>query len=486
MEVRYKREVNHNYMILDAPSEGGGYECRMLASNTIEGLLRFRVRQYEDKREFYYEITSRQPLNRLLEQRKINGGEIRSILLSLSRVLSKIEEYLLKEEQILLEPEFIYIDPDRFTVSLCLLPGYSCDFPAALSELLRFLLEKINHKDREGVVMAYNLYHESLRENYGMSDLLRHLRETEDVIFKRRDDSRDESREQHKTEDEFRTYIPEENKAIDGIGSVRPIYEHVGKEDSKEHFTEEKYTGRIKAAAATAKITKTLQCFLMFLAMEGGIWYFTGREGISRYGLPAAVAAGAAAAVRLLQLRMSGGKKYKKEPAAGPVDITAAPEFKYGKTENVLNPVIKEESWRFQPESVTEYRQRKAEEDRQEELHAQENGTALLTQDEDMNRFPLFESINREEENIEITYVPFVIGKHPELADFCIRHSTVSRLHLRVDKREGVYIITDLNSTNGTSVGGYKLQANETVSIQNRDVITVADLKYYFIETYEG
>lgn len=53
MEVRYKREVNHNYMILDAPSEGGGYECRMLASNTIEGLLRFRVRQYEDKREFY-------------------------------------------------------------------------------------------------------------------------------------------------------------------------------------------------------------------------------------------------------------------------------------------------------------------------------------------------------------------------------------------------------------------------------------------------
>lgn len=237
MEVRYKREVNHNYMILDAPSEGGGYECRMLASNTIEGLLRFRVRQYEDKREFYYEITSRQPLNRLLEQRKINGGEIRSILLSLSRVLSKIEEYLLKEEQILLEPEFIYIDPDRFTVSLCLLPGYSCDFPAALSELLRFLLEKINHKDREGVVMAYNLYHESLRENYGMSDLLRHLRETEDVIFKRRDDSRDDSREQHKTEDEFRTYIPEENKAMDGIGSVRPIYEHVGKIQFTRDYT---------------------------------------------------------------------------------------------------------------------------------------------------------------------------------------------------------------------------------------------------------
>ena len=53
-----------------------------------------------------------------------------------------------------------------------------------------------------------------------MSDLLRHLRETEDVIFKRRDDSRDDSREQHKTEDEFRTYIPEENKAMDVTGVI--------------------------------------------------------------------------------------------------------------------------------------------------------------------------------------------------------------------------------------------------------------------------
>ena len=80
--------------------------------------------------------------------------------------------------------------------------------------------------------MAYNLYHESLRENYGMSDLLRHLRETEDAIFKRRDDSRDDSREQHKTEDEFRTYIPEENKAMDGIG-VRQYMNTSGKRIQK-------------------------------------------------------------------------------------------------------------------------------------------------------------------------------------------------------------------------------------------------------------
>ena len=66
VEVRYRREMNHNYMIIDAPVQEPGYECRMLAGNHIEGLLKFRVRYGEEKREFYYEITSRQPLLRVL------------------------------------------------------------------------------------------------------------------------------------------------------------------------------------------------------------------------------------------------------------------------------------------------------------------------------------------------------------------------------------------------------------------------------------
>ena len=32
---------------------------------------------------------------------------------------------------------------------------------------------KVNHQDKECVVMAYGLYQESLKENYGMGDLLR-------------------------------------------------------------------------------------------------------------------------------------------------------------------------------------------------------------------------------------------------------------------------------------------------------------------------
>ena len=72
MEIRYSREMSHNYMIIEAPEEEG-YASKMLSVNTIEGLLKFRTRQTEEFMEYHYEITSRQPLKRILEKRTLSG-----------------------------------------------------------------------------------------------------------------------------------------------------------------------------------------------------------------------------------------------------------------------------------------------------------------------------------------------------------------------------------------------------------------------------
>ena len=71
MQISYQREFRHNYLIID-PEEliWQGYESQMLRKNTIEGLLRFQIRQIDEKVRFYYEITSRQPLVRILKDRK--------------------------------------------------------------------------------------------------------------------------------------------------------------------------------------------------------------------------------------------------------------------------------------------------------------------------------------------------------------------------------------------------------------------------------
>lgn len=178
MNVYYRREMRHNYLVVElGSSEAAGYEIHMLGQNLIRGLLKFHISCPEGRVCFYYEITSRQPLNRMLESRSLGTLDLRRLILGIAGVLEQLEVFLLPEEQLLLEPEYIYVDPDGRLVFLCLVPGSRQDFPAAVGNLLQYLLGYVDHQDKECVVLAYSLYQESQKENFGINDLLRIVQE---------------------------------------------------------------------------------------------------------------------------------------------------------------------------------------------------------------------------------------------------------------------------------------------------------------------
>ncbi len=176
MQISYQREFRHNYLIID-PEEliWQGYESQMLRKNPIEGLLRFQIRQIDEKVRFYYEITSRQPLVRILKNRNIQADEIRRLMLGIFGALERMDTFLLREERILLDPEYLYVDSDTFRVWLCVIPGLKKNFPESFGKLLEYLLGNVDHQDKESVVLAYGLYQETRKENYGLTDLVRML-----------------------------------------------------------------------------------------------------------------------------------------------------------------------------------------------------------------------------------------------------------------------------------------------------------------------
>ena len=172
MEIRYQRELKHNYLVVSPDADGEQfYELHMLVENRIKGLLNMHVKYSEEGPLYYYEITSKQPLSRLLENKGMKGEEIIKLITGISAVLDSLEVFLLKEEDIWLVPDQIYIEPEDSQVFLCLIPGLKNDFPDAMRELLQFLLGKVDHRDKEGVVLAYGLFQESQKENYGIKDL---------------------------------------------------------------------------------------------------------------------------------------------------------------------------------------------------------------------------------------------------------------------------------------------------------------------------
>ena len=58
MEVSYRRDLNHNYMILENEKiTGNEYPVRMIEQNHIPELLPFQLRKMNGKTFLYYEIT---------------------------------------------------------------------------------------------------------------------------------------------------------------------------------------------------------------------------------------------------------------------------------------------------------------------------------------------------------------------------------------------------------------------------------------------
>ena len=90
MEISYVREMRKNYLVVEARRDFLGYEARMLAANPVQGLLPMKVRYMDGSASYYYDITSRQPLGRLLESRQITVEEICGLIRQIHGALRRM------------------------------------------------------------------------------------------------------------------------------------------------------------------------------------------------------------------------------------------------------------------------------------------------------------------------------------------------------------------------------------------------------------
>lgn len=74
----------------------------------------------------------------------------------------------------------------------------------------------------------------------------------------------------------------------------------------------------------------------------------------------------------------------------------------------------------------------------------------------------------------------FLIGSGTD-CDGYIPSTTVSRKHARIIRKEEIYFIEDLNSSNGTCVGGEMLNYKTKMSLQKNEIVIFADEKFRFI-----
>lgn len=434
MKISYQREMKRNYLIVEAePAESIPFEQKMLEQNQIDGLLRFQVRKKDLDTRFFYEITSKQPLTRMLENQPVQAEQIRALVFGIARALDHMEQYLLNENSVLLEPEYLYVEPENWKIWLCLVPGLERDFPEDYSLFLEYLLGKVDHRDKESVVLAYGLYQETRKDNYGMADILR-LAEQKLKVSESGQDWEAENladssfMERMETSAEERAQI--QQRSMERQGRFQ------GKQDAEMDWK----PGMVRARQIQTDFSS--QATGLF-----GKWKQKRKERKEEKQ-------------RELEqeMEMPWETMFAGNEAANRPEV----QGNYGGEERWNNNRIV--SGKAAPTSF------------------QSSDTALLNPEsaEQMVNQRRLKALDVGEEDIAIAYYPFIIGKQENLVDYVLARETVSRLHLRIDQKDERYYVQDLNSTNGTLVNGRMLENNEMMEIWVGTEISIAGVRYRF------
>ena len=482
----FKREMNRNYMIL-CPIENlrNPYAARMLSENRIDGLLAFQEKYMDGRRKYYYDITSHQPLKRLLEHQAANGNEILRLISDLVSALRQLERFFLDADQLCLEPDMIYVEPDSFQCVFCLIPETGGNFEEDFRKLAQYLLDHADHDDETAVMTAFCVFKESRKENFGIEDMERCLykyrngkRENPNV----REDLKFQGNPNAPWKSDLRENLNfRENKNFkedpDFRGDLN-LQETPNFQEDQDLQKNRK--GKISwrnywqgkwglFAAALAGIAAVLAAFLIWNASSGSLWE-----------------AG----------RIFGSMIWRRPWILGVLLLPAAAALflKYEKTEKATEPeaenkreeskVSDEEDWEilFQEagddaaEGISGEGKPPLEGSAKEEAEMQ---TVLLTcvsaEKKPRQLVPLDGG-----PPVSVGYSPFLIGKNEILADLCLTAPEVSRLHAKIEETENGYLVTDLNSTNGTFVDGRLLEANETCLLNPGSELAIASIRFRF------
>jgi hypothetical protein len=128
------------------------------------------VRRIDDKNVYQYKILSYESMTDRYSRECIKKKDIKAMLAALIRISVTANEFLLNADCIVLEPKYIYMEESN--IYFCYYPDNGSSFCNGMKQLMEYILEHIDHNDRDTVMTAYGLYQRILKNSYTMESLM--------------------------------------------------------------------------------------------------------------------------------------------------------------------------------------------------------------------------------------------------------------------------------------------------------------------------
>ena len=186
MKSEYKRDINGNYLVLyeNEEPDTSSYQMRMLVGNSIPSILKCRVQGVDGQFMVCYDITSKQSLLSLYEEKKMGYEDLQMILGGFVQVMEDMSEYLLNPCRLVLKPEYMYVDVEKRQIYFCYLPGYDEDVRKKVQELTEYILPILDHEDSKAVMLGYGIYRRALEDSFHLEYIKKELYQDREEIEK--------------------------------------------------------------------------------------------------------------------------------------------------------------------------------------------------------------------------------------------------------------------------------------------------------------
>lgn len=171
MTIEMERELRHTWIKLEIEElYEENYQMRMLASNTIPGLLGVQAQGMDERSIYRYEISGKISMKMKGEREGWTYLHMINFMKQFVRILEEINNYLLDIHCLLLEPEYIYYEKEQ--VYFCYCPALKQNLWEKFHELTEYFVRETDYGDKEAIYFAYELHKASMEENYKMEDIL--------------------------------------------------------------------------------------------------------------------------------------------------------------------------------------------------------------------------------------------------------------------------------------------------------------------------
>lgn len=185
MKIIYENEWDRSVVHVDIefPYEED-YQMRMLRHNAPGFLIKVTGNGREGKSRYTFYPGNALSLERLYSTQEIKREDLESFAEQFLEMIDEIKGYLLEPDNLMLKPELVYFENGKF--KFCYLPVRDPERKNTLGsmfhEMTEYFVKRLDYRDTEGILLAYRLHKETLKDNFDLRKIMKEYREEKEEI----------------------------------------------------------------------------------------------------------------------------------------------------------------------------------------------------------------------------------------------------------------------------------------------------------------